>query len=134
MDKAAILAAAAASGLPREVVSVPEFGDGVTLSLQGMTGTQRDAWEKSLIVGKGQRRDVNTENIRARLVVKSLFTDDWSARMFTDAEAAVVGTWRVDVLQRLFTVAQRLSGVSDADVDELGKSSAPTAGSASPTS
>lgn len=132
MNKSDIFAAASKSGLPRAVVPVPEFGDGFAFTVQGMSGSQRDAWERSLVVGRGQRRDINTDNIRARLVVRCIVNDDGS-RVFDDADASTVGTWRVDVLQRMFEVAQRLSGVSDGDIDELGKSSSPTAGSGSPT-
>jgi hypothetical protein len=132
LSKSDLQAKAKAAGLPRDTVPIPEFGDGVTVIVQGMSGTQRDGWERSLLVGRGARRDINTENIRARLVVKCLVNED-GTRLFEDSDAATVGEWRVDVLQRLFEVAQRLSGVSDGDIDELKKSSETAAGSGSPT-
>jgi hypothetical protein len=124
---------AGASNLPRETVQTPELAEyGLTeITLQGMTGKQRDAWEGSLIVQKGNgKRRVNTANVRARLVVASAIEPDGS-RAFTDEDAGWVGNLRVDVLTRLYEAAQRLSGVSDEDVDELGKSSAAADGSAS---
>lgn len=130
LDKAALLKAASPANLPREQVDVPELGGFVIV--QGMTGAQRDAWEKSLVVGRGQRRDVNTENIRARLAVKCLINEDGS-RIFDDGDAKALGDLRADVLQRIFTVAQKLSGVSDGDIDELKKSSETAAGTDSPT-
>ena len=130
LSKAAILAAAAAA-LPRERVEVPELGGYVMV--QGMSGTDRDAWEKSLVVGRGKRRDVNTENVRAKLAVRCLVDDD-GARLFEDGDVAILGKLRVDVLNRIFETAQRLSGVSDEDIDELKKSSAPEAGSGSSSS
>jgi hypothetical protein len=130
LSKAALLAAAAA-GLPRERVEVPELNGYVWV--QGMSGTDRDNWEKSLVVGRGKRRDVNTENVRAKLAVRCL-VDDAGARLFEDSEVAALGQLRVDVLNRIFEAAQRLSGVSDGDLDELGKSSAPAAGSDSSSS
>lgn len=117
--------------LPRENVRLDELG-GLIVIVQGMSGKQRDEWESSLIKGRGRRRDVDTRNVRAKLVARCLLKEDGS-RMFGDDEADLVGEIRVDVLQRLFNVAQRLSGVSDEDVDELGKSSAATDGSDSPS-
>lgn len=137
MDKHAILAAARDAGLPREFAAVPEFPqlEGGGFWLLGLSGVQRDAWERSLLVGRGRHRDINTDNVRARLVVRCLVAGEHDdTRIFTDADAAVVGTWRADVLCRLYDTAQRLSGVRDEDVDELKKFSETEAGSASSTS
>lgn len=130
LSKDALLAAASPANLPRQTVDVPELGGSVIV--QGMSGAQRDDWERSLMVGRGKRRDVNTENIRARLAVRCLIAED-GKRLFEDSDAAALGGLRVDVLQRIFEVAQQLSGVSDGDIDELKKSSATAAGSGSPT-
>jgi len=126
-----LLAAAVKDRLPREVLQIPELGGEVII--QGLTGTERDAWEASLVRGKGLRRTINTENVRARLAVRCL-VDESGTRLFTDADAAALGNLRVDVLQRIFSVAQKLSGVSDEDVDELGRSSGMADGSGSSSS
>lgn len=107
----------AACVLPRETVKVPELNG--EFIVQGMTGAQRDAWENSLVEGRGKKRHMNTANIRAKLVAQCC-VDESGARLFTDADVDALGVTRVDVLNRLFGVAQRLSGVSDEDVDELG--------------
>jgi len=65
---------------------------------------------------------MNTANIRAKLVAQCC-VDEHGHRLFTDDDVETLGTARVDVLNRLFGVAQRLSGVSDEDVDELGSPS-----------
>ena len=109
----------AACELPRETVHVPELNGDVIV--QGMSGVQRDAWEASLVEGRGKKRRMNTANIRAKLVAQCC-VDDHGDRLFTDADVTQLGNSRVDVLNRLFSVAQRLSGVSDEDVDELGAS------------
>jgi hypothetical protein len=120
LSKAALLAATA---LPRERVEVPELGAGAFVFIQGMSGSERDAWETSLVRGRGTSRKVDTLNIRAKLVVRCLVNED-GTRVFENHEAEQVGAIRVDVLQRLFEVAQRLSGVSDKDADELEQRSA----------
>jgi hypothetical protein len=126
-----LLGKARTSGLPRERIQVPEFD--CELLAQGMSGAQRDEWERSLLViRRGSVQDRNLNNVRARLVVRCLIHDDGS-RVFTDADAEMVGAWRVDVLNRIWTVCQRLCGVSDQDADELGRASAKAAGNDSPT-
>jgi hypothetical protein len=120
LSRAEILAAI---NLPRETVYVPELAGSVLV--QGMSGAQRDAWEASLVEGRGKKRRMNTVNIRAKLVAQCCI-DEQGARLFTDADMETLGETRVDVLNRLFNVAQRLSGVSDDDVDELGTPSAST--------
>jgi hypothetical protein len=119
-----------AKALPRERVYIKELGGEVII--QGMTGKQRDEWESSLVKQRRNRRELDTRNVRARLVARCMVNDDGS-RMFSDEEADQLGDIRVDVLGHLFEVAQRLSGVTDEDVDELGKPSAATTGSGSPT-
>lgn len=128
-DKAAFLAAT--KTLPIERVDLPEIG--MSVYVRGMSGEERDAWERSLIRGKGRRAEVDTTNVRARLVARTA-CDESGARVFTNQDAEELGRSRVDVLNQLFNVAQRLSGVSDMDVEELGKASALVAGSDPPTS
>lgn len=129
LNKHALLAAAKAP-LPIERVELPEIQGHVFV--RGMSGTERDGWEKSLIVGRGKRRAVDTTNVRARLAVATV-CDASGVRLFSDSDADPLGGLPAAVLNRIFEVAQRLSGVSDEDVDELGKSSAPEGGSDSPS-
>ena len=119
---------AAAGKLPVERVDLPELGGHVYV--RGMSGVERDNWERSLVVGKGRRRDYNLDNVRARLAARCI-CDEAGVRQFADDDADVLGKIRVDCLNRIFEVAQRLSGVSDQDVDELGKGSELEAGSGS---
>jgi len=108
----------AATSLPCEQVEVPQLGG--YLYVQGLSGTERDAFEATLTRRRGGKR--NLENVRARLLVRCLVDRPGGARLFGDSlvEVQRVGRIRVDVLQRLFDVAQRLSGLSDEDLDELG--------------
>lgn len=130
LSKEALLSAASSSQRPTETVDVPELGGSVIV--RGMSGVERDAWERSLIVGRGKRRDVNTDNVRARLAVRSL-CDEQGNRLLEDGDAVVLGRLRVDVLNRIFEAAQRVSGVTDEDIDELKKSSEVAVGSGSPS-
>jgi len=112
-----------ATTTPRERVSVPELGGDVLV--RGMTGVERDAFESSCFEGRGKKRDFNMRNLRAKLVAYCCI-DEQGHRLFSDADAVSLGEVRADVIDKLFGVAQRLSGMRDEDVDELGLTSEKT--------
>lgn len=112
---------ACAQPLPSEAIDVPELGGRVTV--RGMSGTERDVFEMSL--SADLRRHRTPANVRARLVVRCL-VDDQGARLLTDVDAETLGTLRADVLDRLSTLAQRLSGFVSADITELARIVAPS--------
>ena len=108
------------TALPRERLDLPEVGPGEHVWVSGMSGRERDAFEASLSKGpKGQRR--NVENFRARLAALCL-VDEQGVRLYTAGEAERLGNIRADVLTKIVAVAQRLSGISEGDAEELGKS------------
>jgi hypothetical protein len=51
--------------LVTEWVPVPKWGGKVLV--RELTGTERDAFEASIVTQKGKQRTTNTENIRAKL-------------------------------------------------------------------
>lgn len=108
----------AATVVPTSTCAVPELGG--VVHVRGMTGVERDAYESTLFKGKGRHREINLANARAKLVAFCC-VDDAGRRLFTDADADELGRVRVDVLNRLFIVAQRLSGLTDEEVEDLGK-------------
>ena len=125
----------AATELPYESVYLPALKKHAVVV--GMSGKARDSFEASLVEGKGKRRDVKTDNIRAKLAARCLYTappTKGGQRMFTDAQADTIGDVRADILGPIFDVAQKLSGVSDEDIDELGKDSTETASDTSVSS
>jgi hypothetical protein len=105
--------------LPVEVVSVPEWG--MDVRVRALSGTERDAYEASCMRRsgpKGEKVEMSFENIRARLVARSV-VDEAGARVFTDADVAALGGKNAAALNRLFEVAQRLSGLRGEDFEEL---------------
>lgn len=106
----------AATELPEERVAVL----GGEVIVRGMSGFQRDRFEQALIASrKGKGKHAVIENLRARLVAASVVNEDGS-RMFTDAEVEQLGQVNALTLTKLFSAAQRVNGLSDEDVDELG--------------
>lgn len=101
-----------------EVVEVPEWGGSV--KVQGMTGTERDDFEGALLKGKGKNVTVNMQNIRAKLVAHSIVNGNGD-KMFNDGDVRALGSKSAAALDRVFEVASELSGISQADVEELAK-------------
>lgn len=121
---------AARTALPRETVSIPEMGGSVIV--QGLTGKQRDQYEQSCVVTKNGKRTFSVVDARAKLVMLSL-VDGTGARLFESSDVATLSAMPSRVLDRLFSVAQRLSGISDEDVEELGKLFGDDQGGSSPS-
>ncbi|MER7963609.1 hypothetical protein [Streptomyces ardesiacus] len=108
-----------------EDVPVPEWGG--TVRLLGMSGTERNAYQSSLVVlgpdGKPSR--MNMADQLAKLVAKCLVGEDFE-RLFTDKEVKALGAKNGAVLERLGQVAQRLSGLRKEDVEDAEGKSEPT--------
>lgn len=104
--------------LPVEVVSVPEWG--MDVRVRALSGTERDAYTASCMKRKGKDGDfeMTFEDASARLVVRCV-VDDAGNRVFADSDAAALGAKNAVALNRLFEVAQRLSGLRNEDFEEL---------------
>jgi hypothetical protein len=103
-----------------EDVDVPEWGGKVRV--RGLTGAERDAFEQSIMEQRGRDMSLNLRNIRAKLVALSV-VDEQNNRIFSDADVKALGQKSAVALQRVFEVAQRLSGLRNEDVEELAKNS-----------
>lgn len=106
--------------VPTEEVRIASIGQ--TFFVRGMTGAERDKYEFSFVKKTGRKAEYVPENMRAKLVAFCT-VDEHGQRIFSDADAALLGETRADVLDALFSVAQRLSGIGAGDADELGLSS-----------
>ena len=104
--------------IKREVVQIPEWGGAVTV--QGLTGDERDDFEATCVKGRGKKTEVNLRNFRAKLVARSCIQEDGS-RLFSDDDAAALGKKSGAAINRVFEVASRLSGLTDEDLEELAK-------------
>ncbi|GEM_PF-582808 len=111
--KAQILAA---DDRPFEDLDVKEWG--VKVRVRGMTGTERDAYEaKAVKLSQGGKdMEVQLRDFRSRLVVKCLYDPETDERIFRDDEAAQLGAKAGKVIDRLFDMAQELSGMTEGAV------------------
>lgn len=113
----------AALDLQIEWVEVPEWGaEGAGVFVRGLTGADRDAFEMDMIQGKGKKAEINLRNLRAKLVVRSAVDSNDPATaqpIFKIEDIEPLGRKSAAALQRIYGVAQRLSGLSEEDVEEL---------------
>jgi hypothetical protein len=115
LNKKAIMAA---PDIKSELVHVPEWGGDVMV--KGMTGSQRDEFEASMVEMRGTTQVMHLEGIRAKLCSLTIVDED-GRRMFDSDEIDELGAKSAQALQRIFEVAQRLSGLTNADVEQLAK-------------
>jgi hypothetical protein len=109
--KEKILGAADRNG---KEVQVKEWD--TTVYVRTMTGTERDAFEGSIL------RDgkVSPDGLRAKLLVRCL-ADENGNRIFSDEEFEALGSKSAKVIDKLFAIAQKVNGIGQEDVDDLTK-------------
>lgn len=108
-----------AEDLKSERVKVPEW-DG-SIIVQEMTGTQRDAWETSVVSTDGKGGVViNSENMRAKLCAMSI-VDETGKLVFTKGDITALGKKSSAALDRVTDVAKRLSRIGEDELESLGK-------------
>lgn len=117
LDKAAIFGV---RDIVTEDVFVPEWDAWVKVKV--MTASERDHFEASTVTREGKKTRLNMQGIRARLCILCM-VDEAGNRMFSDEDEYALGTKSGAALDRVFTAAQRLNGLSDVDVELLAKNS-----------
>lgn len=105
-----------ANDLPVQEVEVPEWGGSVYV--RGLTGLERDEYEQSMLEMVGTSIELKMSNARARLVACGC-VDEQGNRLFTDKDVAALGKKSGAALDQVYSVIQKLSGLSEADMKEL---------------
>jgi hypothetical protein len=111
-------------------IAVPEWGGSVLV--RGLTGKERDQYEAAIFQVKGNRATFKPDFVRARLVAMSV-VDTQGERVFSDGDVLGLSTKGAAALDRVFTVARRLSGLSERDISEMTKNSESDQGGDSPS-
>jgi len=97
-------------------LEVPEWGGHIFL--KNMSGTERDQFEAETYVQKGKNIEFNRVNFRARLLVRAI-CDEQGTNIFTRKDIDALGKKSAKALDRCFSAAQKLNGLSNEDVEEL---------------
>lgn len=108
-----------ADDLATEDVEVPEWGG--TVIVRALAGVERDAYEAEIFVAPkvpGMAPEMNLQNLRAKLAARTM-VDQEGKRLFSDKDVVSLGLKSAAALDRVFSVAQRLSRLSNRDVQEL---------------
>ena len=119
-----------ANDLETVEVNVPQWGGSVLV--RALTAKQRGQLMSTLIDQTKDGRTLRLQDLQARLCAMSI-VDGQGKRFFSDNELAALGAKSSAALQRVFEVAQRLSGLSDEQVEELSKNSDETPSDDSPS-
>lgn len=114
LTKEAILKA---PDIKTEIVFVEEWKGAV--KLVGLTAAQRDAFTQSIAEGKGRDKDFSMVNIRAKFVTKHMMDAEGNPLM-THKE---LGGKSSAVVERLYDICAKLSGMSEDHLRELAKNS-----------
>lgn len=88
--------------------------------VRGLSGAERDSLEASTIMRKGKNQEINLSNFRAKLCVRAMIGED-GKRLFEDRDAELLSQINAKDLAKIYDAASELSGISEADVDELTK-------------
>ena len=104
-----------AKDFQEETVKVPEWGGEVRL--RGLTASERDSFEHELFE---QADSPGMKVVRASLCARCII-DEVGKRLFSDADIKALGDKSAIALNRVFQVAQKLSGLRKEDVEELAK-------------
>ena len=107
--------------LKLETVEVPEWGGCVNIRM--LTGSERDAFEGSILQTNSKSKVKNYANIRARLAQISI-VDEKDNSLFSELDIAALGRKSAKALDRIFDAAQKLNGMTEDDIEELAKNSA----------
>jgi len=102
-----------ADDVKTEVVPVPEWGGEVRV--RGLTGLQRDRFEARVV-------EEDFDNVRAAYAAASIIDEDGN-QMFTAEDIDELGNKSASALQRVLLVAQRISGVSENELESMEKNS-----------
>lgn len=98
-------------------VSCPEWGGEVRL--RSLTGDERDNLE---FWSTKTKRKNDSRGFRAKLISMSAVTDSGD-HLFNGEATALLGTKNAAVVERLFSAAMKLAGLSNEDVEVLEKNS-----------
>ncbi len=97
-------------------VDCPEWGGAVRL--RSISGRQRDEYEQSMIEQRGNDRKMNLRNARAKLVVLCA-VDEAGNPLFTSEDLRRLSSKNAKPLDRLFSAAQKLCGLTEDDLKDL---------------
>lgn len=102
-----------------ELVHVPEWGG--SLHVRGMNAGQLENLYRSMNRGKGAKVRVETTNFQARVVARCAMEGPQrdARRLFDGSDVEALSKKSGAALKRVYDVAARLSGITEAEEEEI---------------
>lgn len=97
-------------------IGCPEWG--VQVYVRGLRGSERDWLEESMLVKSGKQRKLTMADFRAKVVMLSACTPVGEP-IFRQGDEKWLTEKSGAVLDRIFTAAVAVSGLSKEDMDEI---------------
>jgi hypothetical protein len=107
------------SDIKSEAVKVPEWNGEV--NVQGLTLAEKDVWTDSII----EDGKASMTGATAKLCALCI-RDESGGLLFSDGDIPALQAKSAQALDRVFQVAQRLSGIGQEDIEETVKNSEKT--------
>lgn len=95
---------------------------GGTVLVKSLTAAERDAFEKVLMRVRDGKTVTDLTGVRVKLVSLTVVDKD-KKRLFTEEDIKALNKKSSRELDKVFTVAQKLSGLRNEDVEEITKNS-----------
>ena len=106
--------------LPRESVKCPEWGQ--TLHVRTLTGAEREEFETVISRATSDKGGLDLRGLKIKLVLLTLCDEDGEL-LFDSTDQLVLNAKSSMVIDRIFQVSQRLSGLTNEDAEEMVKNS-----------
>ena len=97
-----------------------ENGERTTVFVREMSARERDAYEASLVTGKGKKTEVNFNDMRAKLAAATCCDTDGN-RIFLPEDVEWLSQKPVKVLNRICDAARKINGLSNEDEEDTVK-------------
>lgn len=95
-------------------VEVPEWGG--TVYIQPLSGSERAEWESYVVSMTHKGKPMPGANLREVVLVKAI-RDENGERMFTDEDIPALARKHGGVIDRLFDIASKSSGLDQKDIE-----------------
>jgi len=95
-----------------ERVSIPEFGDGAFVMVHGMNAKEKNAHDSRMMNRKFDGLDPKKVKTQKEQMIICCVRDEQGNKVFLPTDVEAIGCWPSDVFNRVFDVANRLSGGS----------------------
>lgn len=104
-------------------IPCPEWGADCVLYVKGISGAERDSFEEACFIKRGKRRELSLQDVRAKLIVLAACEKDGKP-VFRPGDEKWLTRKSGKVLDRLFSVAQKINGITEEDIEEIAGNSA----------